>query len=122
MAEPADSAPLLSLAERKRVLAATTLAQLFAADASRADRLSIVWDGWRVDCSKERLDVPTLEILDQHARACGLAGWIAALFAGEKINLSERRPALHTALRQQDDTPITVEGTDVIPLIRSAQA
>src|SRR6266536_4882137 len=118
MAEPADTGPLQALAERKRALAATTLAQLFAADPSRAERLAIVWDGWRVDCSKERLDVSTVELLDQHARACGLPGWIAALFAGEKINLSERRPALHTALRQQDDTPILVEGTDVIPLIR----
>ena len=122
MAAPADTSALLALAERKRVLAATTLEQLFAADASRADRLAIVWDGWRVDCSKERLDAPTLELVDQHARACGLPGWIAALFAGEKINLSERRPALHTALRQQDDTPLVVDGADVIALIRRAQA
>jgi glucose-6-phosphate isomerase len=114
--------PLQALAERKRALAATTLAMLFDADASRAERLSIVWDGWRVDCSKERLDVPTLELLDAHARACGLAGWVAALFAGEKINLTEHRPALHTALRQQDDTPLVVDGDDVVARIREAQA
>ena len=121
MAELADSASLQALAERKRALAATTLAQLFSADAARAERLAIVWDGWRVDCSKERLDVATLGLIDQHARACGLPGWITALFAGEKVNLTERRPALHTALRQQHDTPLIVDGAEVIALVRAAQ-
>jgi glucose-6-phosphate isomerase len=122
MATLPDSAALQPLNERKRALLASTLAHLFDADPTRTERLAIVWDGWRADCTKERLDVATLELLDQHARGCGLPGWIAALLAGEKINLTERRPALHTALRQQDDTPIVVDGTDVVPLIRSAQA
>jgi len=122
MAEIPDSAALQALNERRRALLASTITHLFDADAGRGERLAIVWDGWRVDCSKERLDIATLELLDAHARACGLAGWIAALVAGEKINLTERRPALHTALRQQDDAPIVVDGDDVIPLVRSAQA
>jgi glucose-6-phosphate isomerase len=122
MSRPADKPPLTALAERKRALAATTLAQLFAADPDRAGRLSIVWDGWCVDCSKERIDAATLQLLDEHASARGLPGWIAALFAGEKINLTERRPALHTALRQQGDTPILVDGADVVAEIRGAQA
>jgi glucose-6-phosphate isomerase len=66
--------------------------------------------------------MPVLELLDAHARACGLPGWISALFAGEKINLTERRPALHMALRQQDDTPLVVDGVDVIAQVRAARA
>jgi glucose-6-phosphate isomerase len=117
-----DTDTLLALAERKRALAATTLSHLFRADATRAERLAIVWDDWRVDCSKERIDHAALELIDLHASACGLPGWIAALFAGEKINLTEHRPALHTALRQQDDTPLLVDGVDVIAQVRDAQA
>ncbi len=72
----------------------------------------VAWDDWLVDLSKERLR-RRYAALVAHARARP-AGWIAALFAGEKINLSEGRPALHTALRQQDDTPLVVDGHDIV--------
>jgi len=103
-------------------LAGTPLAELFARDAERFARLSFVWDDWLVDLSKERLAPETLTLLAAHATATGLPGWIAALFAGEKINLSERRPALHTALRQAGDAPLVVDGRDIIADIRAAQA
>ena len=90
------------LADHRRALAGKTLTQLFA-DDSRALRPACRsrWDDWLVDLSKERLTPETLQLLVAHARETGLEGWIAALFAGEKVNLSEGRPALHTALRQQ---------------------
>ena len=65
---------------------------------------------WLLDLSKERLGPDTLPLLVAHASAAGLPGWIAALFAGEKVNQSERRPALHTALRQTGDSPLVVDG------------
>jgi glucose-6-phosphate isomerase len=105
-----------------RALAGITLAEHFARDADRFARLSFAWDDWLVDLSKERLGSDTLPLLVAHATAAGLPGWIAALFAGEKINLSERRPALHTALRQTGDAPLFVDGRDIIPDIRAAQA
>jgi glucose-6-phosphate isomerase len=49
----------------------------------------------------------------------GLPGWIAALLAARKVNQSERRPALYTALRQADDTPLVVDGRNIIPDIRA---
>jgi glucose-6-phosphate isomerase len=103
-------------------LARRTLSDLFAADPGRFARLSFAWDGWLVDVSKERLGQDTLPLLVAHATTAGLPGWIAALFAGEKINQSERRPALHTALRQAGDAPLVVEGRDIIADIRAAQA
>ena len=115
-AAPAD------LTEHRRALAGTTLAELFARDPDRFSRLSFTWDSWLVDLSKERLGPDTLALLVAHADAAGLPGWIAALFAGEKVNQSERKPALHTALRQTDDAPLVVEGRDIIPDIRAAQA
>src|SRR5439155_18347235 len=63
-----------------------------------------------------------MALLVAYARERNLPAWIAAMFAGEKINLSEQRPALHTALRQQGDAPLAVDGADVIPAIRSAQS
>jgi glucose-6-phosphate isomerase len=85
------------------------------------DHLSFAWDDWLVDVSKERLTRETLMLLVAHAQDAGLEGWITALFAGEKLNQSEGRPALHTALRQQDDTPLMVDGHDIVPDIRGVQ-
>ena len=110
------------LAGHCRALSRRPLAELFAADPERFARLSFAWDDWLVDLSKERLGQETLPLLVAHAAAIGLPGWIAALFAGEKVNQSERRPALHMALRQPDDTPLLVDGRDVIAEVRAAQA
>lgn len=110
------------LAGHRRALAGTTLAELFARDPARFDRLSFAWDAWLVDLSKERLGPDTLPLLVAHAVAAGLPGWIGALFAGERVNQSERKPALHTALRQTGDSPLVVAGRDIIPDIRAAQS
>ncbi|MDQ6619420.1 MAG: glucose-6-phosphate isomerase [Pseudomonadota bacterium] len=110
------------LVDHARTLASRPLQSLFASDPARSSRLSIRWDGWLVDVSKEHLAPETLGLLLDHARGAGLEGWIAALMSGEKVNLSERRAALHTALRQQDDTPVRVDGRDVVPDIRRVQS
>jgi glucose-6-phosphate isomerase len=110
------------LADHRRTLAGMTLTELFARDPDRFGRLSFAWDDWLVDLSKERLGTDTLALLVAHATATGLPGWIAALFAGEKVNQSERRPALHTALRQAGEAPLVVDGRDVIADVRAAQA
>ena len=113
---------IADFAEHRRALAGIPLAQLFARDADRFSRLSFVWDDWLVDLSKERLARDTLPLLIEHAHAADLPGWIAALFAGEKVNLSEGRPALHMALRQQGDAPLAVDGHDIVRDIRATQA
>ena len=114
-----DASALLSLA---RSLQQTTLLELFARDPDRFTKLSFGWDGWLVDLSKERITADVLAALSAEAQRAGLAGWIAALFAGERINQTEDRPVLHTVLRQQGDTPVLVDGKDVIPEVRAAQA
>ncbi|MEO5700432.1 MAG: glucose-6-phosphate isomerase [Casimicrobiaceae bacterium] len=119
MTIPASVPPRPSLAEHARLIGARSLPDMFRADASRFDRLSFRWDRWLVDLSKERLAPETLPLLIEHARASGLEGWIAALLAGEKINQSEDRAALHTALRQRSDAPVRVDGRDVIPEVRA---
>ncbi|MDH4181580.1 MAG: glucose-6-phosphate isomerase [Betaproteobacteria bacterium] len=102
-------------------LADASLRRLFRADPDRARRLAIDWGDWRVDYSKERIDDAALAALVAHAVAAGVPRWIEAQFAGERVNLSEGRPALHTALRQQDETPLRVDGQDVLPAIRDTR-
>jgi len=111
-----------ALLAHARSLAGARLAELFAHDPSRASRLALSWGEWRVDFSKERVTPTALEALVAHADAIGVRGWIEALFTGERVNLSEERPALHTALRQRGDAPLPVAGEDVIPRIRETQA
>ena len=117
-----SSAAGLALAEHRRTLHGRSLAALFDADPERFARLSLTWDHWLADWSKQRVTPETMTLLVAYAQECNLQGWIQALFSGEKINLSEGRPALHTALRQQDDAPLRVEGVDVMPAIRATQA
>jgi glucose-6-phosphate isomerase len=111
-----------ALLEHRRSLAGRSLGSLFAADPQRFARLSLTWDDWLADWSKQRVTPETMALLVGYARERNLAAWTAAMFAGEKINLSEQRPVLHTALRQQDDTPLPIDGSDVIPAIRAMQA
>jgi glucose-6-phosphate isomerase len=101
------------LADRARRLRATTLHELFARDPGRTQALTFEWNDWRIDIAKERIDAATLAALLREGEEANLPHWIAALFAGEKINLSERRPALHTALRAPASAHIVVDGVDV---------
>jgi glucose-6-phosphate isomerase len=109
------------LAASARRLRAARLLDLFAADPSRTAALACEWAGWRVDFSKERIDAATLATLVAHARDANLAHWIAALFAGEKLNLSEDRPVLHPLLRRPEGPPVRVAGVDVTLEIRATR-
>ena len=72
------------------------------------------------DFSRQRVDAETLRLLLELARARGLEKRIAAMFAGEKINTTENRAVLHTALRNRSDRPILVDGQDVMPEVRAS--
>jgi glucose-6-phosphate isomerase len=122
MNEIAPSPGWQALIDHRRALAGRSLTALFAANPQRFAQLSLAWDDWLADWSKQRLTAETMALLVAYARERNLPAWIAAMFAGEKINLSEQRPVLHTALRQQGDAPLAVDGADVIPAIRTAQA
>ncbi|MGA8030996.1 MAG: glucose-6-phosphate isomerase, partial [Casimicrobiaceae bacterium] len=109
------------LHEAVRRLRSAKLADLFAADPGRAAAMTFRWSSWHVDVSKERLDAKALGQLLHFAAQANLGHWIAALFAGEKLNLSEQRPALHPALRAPDDESIVVDGIDVMTEIRATR-
>jgi glucose-6-phosphate isomerase len=91
------------------------LRDLFAADATRGDRLTAEAAGWYLDFSKHRVNDETLRLLFALAEETGLRSRIAAMFAGEKINVTERRAVLHVALRAPAGARVLLDGEDVVP-------
>ncbi|MDD4268114.1 MAG: glucose-6-phosphate isomerase [Pirellulaceae bacterium] len=95
------------------------LADLFREDPGRAERLTIESCGLWLDYSKNRITDQTMRLLVALAAAADLPAAIERMFSGEKINASENRAVLHTALRNRSDTPIYVDGENVMPRIRA---
>ncbi len=91
------------------------LRDLFAADAQRAETFSITACDLLLDYSKNRITSETVEKLVALAEAVGLREKIEAMFTGEKINRTESRAVLHTALRAPRDAEVFVDGENVIP-------
>jgi glucose-6-phosphate isomerase len=91
------------------------LRQLFADDVARGERMTAEAAGLYLDYSKNRITDETLKLLLQLARESGLKEHIAAMFRGDKINVSENRSVLHVALRAPRDARIMHDGRNVVP-------
>jgi glucose-6-phosphate isomerase len=91
------------------------LRRLFADDPGRGERLTAEAAGIYLDYSKNRVTDETLRLLVQLAEEAGLRARIDAMFRGEKINVTENRPALHVALRAPPGASIVVDGDNVVP-------
>ena len=92
--------------------------ELFAGDPERFDKFSVRLDNILVDYSKNRITEQTMDLLTGLAREAGLETAIEKMFSGDLINETENRAVLHTALRNMDDTPVFVDGHDIMPGIR----
>ncbi len=106
-----------ALAEHQQVMRVGDLRALFSADTTRADRLTWTVGDLTVDFSKHLISVETIDLLVELAAATGVADRRDAMFAGARINTTENREVLHTALRA--DSPVHADGTDVLPDVRS---
>ncbi len=95
------------------------LRELFAADPSRAERYVVRVGDLRVDYSKHLIDDETLALLHELAVATDVSGLRDAMFRGEKINVTEDRAVLHTALRAPRDAVIEVDGENVVPKVHA---
>jgi len=105
-------AALTSHAETMRKVHLRTL---FADDAARGEKFTTEAAGLFLDYSKNRITDETLGLLLELANESGLAGRIAAMFRGDKINITEKRAVLHTALRAPKGAVILVDGENVVP-------
>jgi len=100
-----------------------TIKQLFAEDPDRASRFSMEAAGWFLDYSKNRIDAAAMKNLVKLAEASNLKAEIEKMFTGEKINVTENRAVLHTALRNCDpEAKVMVDGRDVMPDVRAVLA
>ncbi len=91
------------------------LRDLFAADAKRGESLTLEAAGVFLDYSKNRVTAETMKLLVNLANECDLKGRIEAMFTGEKINKTENRAVLHTALRAPKGTTVNCDGKNVVP-------
>ncbi|MGY4015162.1 glucose-6-phosphate isomerase [Aeromonas molluscorum] len=99
------------------------LKELFAKDAKRFDRFSLTLGGdILIDYSKNLITEQTLKLLIDLAKETDLRSAIDAMFNGDKINQTEGRAVLHTALRNRSDRPIELDGKDVMPEVKAVLA
>jgi len=113
---PLTSAPAWkALAAHHERVRDQRLRELFAQDPARGERLTAEGAGVLLDYSKQRVTDETLALLMQLARERGLRERIDAMFRGDRINVTEGRAVLHTALRAPRGASILVDGADVVP-------
>lgn len=98
------------------------LRELFAQNPERFNQLSLTVGPWLIDYSKNRITAQTLDLLVELAEEVGVQNKIAAMFRGDKINATEDRAVLHTALRNRSNTPVLVDGEDVMPAVNAVLA
>jgi glucose-6-phosphate isomerase len=108
-----------ALEEHSQTARRLHLRQLFAGDPGRGERYAAEAAGIYLDYSKNRITDETLRLLLALAAECGLRERIAAMFRGERINVTEKRAVLHTALRAPETERIVVDGVDVVPEVHA---
>ena len=110
------------LCQHQKSMVSIHMRYLFATDKNRFDKYSLKLDDILFDFSKHRINDETLPLLTQLAREANIEGWRDRMFAGEKINITENRAVLHTALRNRSNTPVYVDGHDVMPDVNAVLA
>ena len=104
-----------SLEKHYQGLSKTTIKDLFSKENARGSRFIVHDEGIYFDYSKHRVTSETMDLLFRLAKERGLETKRAAMFSGEKINVTENRSVLHTALRAPKEAVILVDGHDVVP-------
>jgi glucose-6-phosphate isomerase len=110
-----ESPAFVALKKHKESLGATHMRDLFAKDPNRFSKMHASACGLTVDYSKHIATEETLKLLFDLARQQKVEAYRDEMFAGKKINRTEDRAVLHVALRNRDNTPIMVDGKDVMP-------
>lgn len=117
MSKLKQSSAWCALQQHYDQVANISMRDLFDTDPHRFERFSLNFDDILVDFSKNRITDETLRLLLTLARQAGLPEMINAMFDGEKINITEKRAVLHTALRNRSNRPVMVDGEDVMPAV-----
>ncbi|MFH9662700.1 glucose-6-phosphate isomerase [Streptomyces sp. NPDC017248] len=108
-----------ALAKHREELADARLRELFAADPARGTRYTLQVGDLHLDYSKHLVTDETLRLLQELAAATGVFGLRDAMFRGERINVTEDRAVLHTALRAPREAVVEVDGENVVPRVHA---
>ncbi|MDU7944901.1 MAG: glucose-6-phosphate isomerase [Haemophilus parainfluenzae] len=120
---PTNTQAWKALEAHQSQLAHTTIADLFKQEENRFNDYSLTFENQiLVDFSKNKINQETLKLLRQLAKESALNEAINAMFTGEKINRTENRAVLHTALRNRSNSPVYVDGKDVMPEVNAVLA
>lgn len=120
---PTNTQAWKALEAHQSQLAHTTIADLLKQEQNRFNDYSLTFENQiLVDFSKNKINQETLKLLRQLAKESALDESINAMFTGEKINRTENRAVLHTALRNRSNTPVYVDGKDVMPEVNAVLA
>ena len=111
-----------ALEQHRDTIKATTLRDLFAKQPDRFAKFSLQFQDVLLDYSKNRITDETLKLLFALARQAKVESWRDRMFGGDKINTTEDRAVLHVALRNRSNTPIKVDGRDVMPDVNDVLA
>ena len=117
-----ETAEWQALAGHHQRIGGLHLRELFAADPGRGETLTVSAGDLHLDYSKNRITGETVALLVALAERAGLPGCIEAMFAGERVNITEDRPVLHVALRAPEGASIVVDGVDVVPEVHAVLA
>jgi glucose-6-phosphate isomerase len=109
------------LDDHQKKIAATSIKGHFRNETNRLEYTWLEWENFIVDISKNRIDREGFDLLLELAKEAGLKDAIEAQFTGAKINYTEKRAVLHTALRSPDNSPILVDGSNIVPELRATQ-
>ena len=108
-----------SLNQHKKDIESISLREMFKSDPNRFNQFHIQFNDLLLDYSKHRISKETISLLVKLAKEADVEGWRNRMFEGEKINSTEHRAVLHTALRNQNISPIISDGEDVMPKVKS---
>ena len=109
------SATWKGLKQHHKAICQTHMKDLFKADSERFKKFSIHFEDILFDYSKNRITEETMQHLFALAKQCQVEQWRERMFSGEKINTTECRSVLHTALRNRSTKPVCVDGKDIMP-------
>ncbi len=101
-------------------ISCTKIKEMFSSDPERFSKYSILFEDILIDYSKNIINDKTMELLNELAGEMGIKDAIGQLFSGARINETEDRPVLHTALRNLSNSPVIVDGKDVMPEVKAA--
>jgi glucose-6-phosphate isomerase len=108
-----------SLNQHKKHIESISLREMFKSDPDRFNQFHIQFNDLLLDYSKHRISKETINLLVKLAKEADVEGWRNRMFEGEKINSTEHRAVLHTALRNQNNSSIISDGEDVMPKIKN---